>query len=54
MPRRIPDYPDAFAGWNYVSSVGSLVSVIGLIFFFLVILDLIFQFGFFADLQVNS
>ncbi len=24
MPRRIPDYPDAFAGWNMVASIGVL------------------------------
>jgi cytochrome c oxidase subunit 1 len=26
MPRRIPDYPDAFAGWNLVSSWGAYIA----------------------------
>jgi cytochrome c oxidase subunit 1 len=35
MPRRIADYPDAFAGWNMVSSIGSFISAAGtLVFFF--------------------
>merc|ERR1712173_190671 len=34
MPRRIPDYPDTFAFWNKISSFGSAMSGLGLIFFF--------------------
>jgi cytochrome c oxidase subunit 1 len=37
MPRRIPDYPDAFAGWNYVASFGSYLSIISLLVFGLVL-----------------
>ena len=40
MPRRIPDYPDAFSGWNAVSSFGSLVSVVATIFFGYIIYDI--------------
>ena len=37
MPRRIPDYPDAYAGWNFVSSFGSNISIISLLLFFYII-----------------
>jgi cytochrome c oxidase subunit 1 len=33
MPRRISDYPDAFAGWNLVSSFGSIISVVSVYLF---------------------
>merc|ERR1711959_687472 len=34
MPRRIPDYPDAYAGWNAIASYGSILTTISTIFFF--------------------
>lgn len=37
MPRRIPDYPDAFSGWNWISSLGSWVSMISLFIFLIVV-----------------
>ena len=40
MPRRIPDYPDAFAPWNMVSSIGAVISLVSVLFFFYVLYDL--------------
>jgi len=37
MPRRIPDYPDAYAGWNSLASFGSYYSLVSLIIFIFVV-----------------
>jgi cytochrome c oxidase subunit 1 len=39
MPRRYADYPDAFAGWNAVSSVGAAISAVGTLWFFVVVFE---------------
>ncbi len=37
MPRRVPDYPEAFAGWNFVSSIGAYIAFAGAILFLFVV-----------------
>jgi cytochrome c oxidase subunit 1 len=42
MPRRIPDYPDAYQSLNVICSFGSLLSLVSLVVFLVVIYDVIF------------
>jgi cytochrome c oxidase subunit 1 len=39
MPRRYVDYPDAFAPWNLVSSLGAYVSTTGVLVFLVVVAE---------------
>jgi cytochrome c oxidase subunit I len=33
MPRRVPDYPAAFTGWNEVATIGAYISAVGVVVF---------------------
>jgi len=37
MPRRVPDYPDAFAGFNLIASYGSFISLVSVLLFSVVV-----------------
>jgi heme/copper-type cytochrome/quinol oxidase subunit 1 len=37
MPRRVPDYPDAYAGWNTLASFGSYISALSTLLFFYIV-----------------
>jgi len=37
MPRRIPDYPDAYTAWNQISSLGAYITLFGTVVFFYLI-----------------
>nr|ADH51325.1 cytochrome oxidase subunit I [Monsoma pulveratum] len=37
MPRRYSDYPDAFLTWNVLSSIGSLISFVSVLYFLFII-----------------
>src|SRR5437868_4631485 len=42
MPRRIAEYPDAFAGWNMVSSIGAFISYGSTLFFVFIVFHTFF------------
>ena len=41
IPRRVPDYPDAYTGFNIISSFGSIVSVISAFLFLYILFDIL-------------
>jgi heme/copper-type cytochrome/quinol oxidase subunit 1 len=34
MQRRVPDYPEAFAGWHGWATTGYIIMAVGMVFFF--------------------
>jgi cytochrome c oxidase subunit 1 len=40
MPRRIPDFPDEFSGWNSIASFGSMISVWSVLLFIYIVMTL--------------
>lgn len=49
MPRRIPDYPEIYGFWNYIESLGSIFSLIGIFVFFYLFYEMIIQEGNFIN-----
>ena len=39
IPRRYSDYPDYYTGWNLIARIGSIISVIAVIFFLFIIVE---------------
>jgi cytochrome c oxidase subunit 1 len=37
MPRRIPDFPDSYSGWNTIATFGSIITTVATLFFVYVI-----------------
>jgi cytochrome c oxidase subunit I len=40
MPRRYVDYPDAYAYWNFISSIGSYISGVGVLIFLAMLIEM--------------
>ena len=43
MPRRIPDYPVIFYGWNHLASIGSYATLTGAFLFLYALIEATFR-----------
>jgi len=39
LPRRVHDYPAIFMGWQGMATIGHFVTLVGIIFFFIMLID---------------
>lgn len=55
IPRRYSDYPDAYTAWNVISTIGSTISLLGIIYLFYIIWEsLVSQRQVIFPIQLNS
>nr|QBP34483.1 cytochrome oxidase subunit I [Sarcophaga albiceps] len=55
MPRRYSDYPDAYTTWNVISTIGSTISLLGILYSFFIIWEsLVSQRQVMFPVQLNS
>ncbi len=53
MPRRVHDYPSIFIGWHNIASVGHIITLIGVFFFYIVLFEAHFQKKVIFDINYN-
>jgi len=53
QPRRIPDYPDAYTGWNDIASYGSMISLVSVVILFFVLYSIFHMPAQYKPLQDN-
>jgi len=55
MPRRYSDYPDAYMSWNIFSTLGSTISIFGILFFLFIIWErIVSKRNLIFPIQLNS
>jgi len=54
IPRRYSDYPDAFTFWNFISSIGRLISTLSILYFFWLIYKTLYTQSQASNLEKNT